>query len=110
MTSASYYVIRHKATGQIMPLMKRGRGYSHWNPGNPKAPALTYALTVPRMLTTPEQAERCIRQWACAPNKTEKIVHSFGTWHDEVDVIEDIKPDGRQKSDLEIVIVILTVP
>lgn len=30
-----YYVIRHKATGELMPELKRGRGYSWWNPALP---------------------------------------------------------------------------
>ncbi len=94
-----YYVIRHKATGELMPQMKRDRGYTHWNPDTT---ILTNCLPVPRLLTSVEQARRVIVQWAANPNMTVRYFEDG----DEV----NIKPDGRKKGDLEVRKVHLTFP
>jgi len=97
-----YYVIRHKASGEFMPQLKRGRGYSHWNPSKETTiENLKKKLTgVPRLLPSRRVAHRCIVQWNACPNGKQ-------SWHTSYDGDEfddlDIKPDGRSKDDLEIV-------
>lgn len=88
------YLIRHKATGQFMPLVERNRGYTHWNPGQPNK---MYAVStgVPRILASERKAKNVIAQWACNPNGKER-------WFDGEPEF-DIKPDGRTKDDLEVV-------
>lgn len=91
------YAIRHKETGLFMPLLKRNRGYSHWNP-----PELLKNIDtgVPRLLTTRKKAQQCISQWFTFPNGKRGVSQSHdGEWDD----IVDFKPDGRKKEDLEII-------
>ena len=93
------YVIRHKATGQLMPEMKR-RGYSHWNPTTGVVP--TNARATPRLLPSAVSATRCIAQWAANPNGFNS--YQSRTWYDpDGDSFVDSKPDGRAKTDLEVV-------
>jgi hypothetical protein len=99
-----YYVIRHKATGELMPEVKR-KGYSHWNPSTGSYP--TYALGTPRLLDTRRKAAGCINQWACNPNARASYKQGY---FGEEDYEIDIKPDGRSKDDLEIVEVELKIP
>jgi hypothetical protein len=94
-----YFVIRHKATGQIMPQAKRDRGYSHWNPSN-QTYEFKKALDVPRLLSTRRQAARCIAMWAANPNARMSFSRSY---YGEEDYSIDSKPDGRSKDDLEVV-------
>jgi hypothetical protein len=95
--SYRYYVIRHIKTGELMPQMKRDRGYSHWNPDNPKE---INKLGVPRLIDTRRRAVHCINQWAALPNAVKKFSTSY--YGEEKEDI-DIKPDGRKKEDLEVV-------
>jgi hypothetical protein len=88
-----YYGIRHKATGELMPEVRR-RGYSHWNPATGKLPDTI--IGTPRLLPSHRMAHRCIVQWAAMPNA--KMTYA---WDDEDEI--DIKPDGRKKEDLEVV-------
>lgn len=98
-------MIRHKATGEFMPELKRTRGYSHWNPA--KVDTATHLgrrklLGVPRLFPFRKNAFRSIVQWSCYPNgKTNSHQTYFGEYKEDI----DIKPDGRTKADLEIVIV-----
>lgn len=89
----TYYLIRHKATGQFMPQGKKNRGYSHWNPGNPNAEELTMALPIPRMLDSKKKAERCIVQWFYMRNSS----------NDYDGDVKLGKEDGRKMEDLEVV-------
>lgn len=95
-----YYVIRHKATKQLMPELRRTRGYSHWNPSKPDSPNSLdpeKILGVPRLLPSRRKAQRCIDQWNSIPNGKQ------GWTYDGEMVDVDIKPDGRKKEDLEII-------
>lgn len=92
-----YYVIRHIKTGELMPQMKRDRGYSHWNPDHPKE---INRLGVPRLIDTRRRATKCIIQWCANPNGRRSVSTSY---YGEVDDIVDIKPDGRKREDLEVV-------
>ena len=97
----TYYVIRHKATGELMPQSRRDRGYSHWNPNNPEH-EFGLRLGVPRLIDTRRRAVRCIYAWAANPNGRRSLsAPSYYTG--EQDDIVDIKPDGRKAEDLEVV-------
>jgi hypothetical protein len=91
------YAVRHKATQQLMPLMKRGRGYSSWNPATAvEGERQVYASTdIPRLLSSERAAAKVIAAWARNPN-----CHYWRT-HDDEEMI--VKQDGRQASDLEVV-------
>jgi len=97
-----FYVIMHKATGMLMPLGKRNRGYSHWNPAIQTANLedltgrMVNAEPVPRLLDTRRKAARCISMWAITPNAT--VFHDY-------DGDSDIrcKDDGRKATDLVVV-------
>lgn len=96
----TFYLIRHKATQQVMPQCIRGRGYSHWNPGSDEVISKGLFLNVPRLLESKKQAERCISMWFTWPNGKRSSYQSYdGEWDD----ITDFKSDGRKKEDLEIV-------
>lgn len=97
------YAIRHKATLELMPQMRRGRGYSHWNPDNPHSIEFCrrMALGIPRLLGSKKNAKSCIVQWFCQPNA--KNFYS----EDGVDL--SIKDDGRSKDALEVIEVELQI-
>lgn len=92
------YIIKHRATGKIMPLMKRNRGYSHWNPSIPDK--TVYSQTeIPRLLLTRKQAERVIHGWYNCPNS-----------RNDYDGDLCLGPmDNRKKEDLQIVKVIISI-
>lgn len=100
-----YYMIRHKATGEFMPELKRGRGYSHWNPSADYLQTISSSkyTGAPRLLPTIRMAKQCIAMWNCVPNGYRS--YKQGYFGDDGDAFTDIKPDGRKKEDLEIVIV-----
>jgi hypothetical protein len=93
-----YYLIRHKATQEIMPQMKKGRGYTHWNPGNKDAPELKGNAGIPRLIDTRRKAAACINQWVANPNAS-----------NDMDGDIQIKLDNRKKEDLEVVEVELVI-
>jgi hypothetical protein len=97
-----YYMIRHKATGEFMPELKRTRGYSYWNPSKADTvETLKRKLTgCPRLFSSRRKAVGSIAAWNAFPNSRQGSYQSYdGEWDDRV----DIKPDGRSKEDLEIV-------
>ena len=59
---ADLYVIRHKATGLLMPQTERGRGYSLWNPSG-DSEALQTATLAPRLMTL-RSARQALAAWA----------------------------------------------
>jgi hypothetical protein len=97
----TFYFIRHKETKQIMPLAKRNRGYSHWNPSSDGILPSKMFLGVPRLLESKEQAKKCISLWfACQNGRRSMHQSSYtGEWDD----IVDFKVDNRKKEDLEII-------
>jgi len=96
------YVIRHRATGKLMPEMDRGRGYSHWNPGNSNELHKVFAaLNSPRLIEGKKKATICARLWASQPNMGRNYRDIDG------DIILEIKADNRKLDDIEIVPVIL---
>lgn len=97
-----YYVIRHKASGELMPQMKRGRGYSHWHPGVNPLPSSSD--NIPRIVHSLGKANRCISQWNTYPNGRTTTSQSY---HGDIDIFTDFKPDSRKKEDLEVVEIIL---
>jgi len=83
-----------------MPLCRRNRGYSHWNPNSDSIISSKLFTNIPRLLESKEQAERCVIQWNAIPNGRVKGYQTHdGEWDDYLDV----KPDNRKKEDLEIV-------
>ena len=76
-----------------MPQCKRGRGYTHWNPGNPNAHELFSATNIPRLIDTRKRAVACIVQWAAMPNSRSDM---------DGDIVLG-KIDNRKKEDLEII-------
>lgn len=97
-----YYMIRHKATGEFMPELKKTRGYSHWNPG--KVDTIETlgkkVLGVPRLFASRKKALGTIAQWNAMPNAR---WHTTTSYFGEQDETVDCKPDGRTKDDLEVV-------
>jgi ribosomal protein S19 len=92
-----YYLIKHVASGEYMPQMKRGRGYSHWNPS--KQSKMSVRTNVPRLLTSEAQAKRVITAWSVYPNaSTIRFESGFEQCDDFL-----TKPDGRKKEDLTVV-------
>jgi hypothetical protein len=100
------YAIRHKATKQLMPLMKRGKGYSHWNPSAVKY-KIHSELNIPRLLESEKQAKKVITNWYYCPNGKNIYWrdHESGYWENDI----EFKSDERKKDDLEIVKVIVSV-
>ena len=96
------YVIRHKASGKLMPLMKRNRGYTSWNPSIRILPIET---DVPRIISGYHKARRIAKIWAREPNL--KYSYSYNGSTGEEDYELDIKPDGRKLEDIELVLVVL---
>ncbi len=98
-----YYLVRHKATLEFMPQLRRGRGYSHWNPAIVKtSEAFTKKslVGVPRLFPTERSAKAGISAWAANPNAKSMFTQSYDG---EVDEDIRIKYDGRKKEDLEAV-------
>lgn len=96
-------MIRHKATGEYMPELRRGRGYTHWNPA--KHETATHLgrrklMGVPRLFPSRGSAHRSIVQWNALPNSYSGYRSGpFGS--DEYEI--RIGNDDRKKEDLEIV-------
>lgn len=97
-----YYMIRHKATGEFMPELKRTRGYTHWNPSTSGSPDNKKLTGCPRLFPSFKKARRCIAMWNSMPNAKMSYSRSYDG---EEDYSIDFKSDGRKKEDLEVVIV-----
>lgn len=97
-------MIRHKATGEFMPELKRTRGYSHWNPSKVDTREAfsdkKKLLGVPRLFSSRKKAHGAIVQWNAMPNARWSSQQSYYGDYDEA---IDFKADGRTKNDLEIV-------
>lgn len=95
------FLIRHKKSRLFMPLMKRGRGYTHWNPNTEEGQKVFAETKLPRFFISYDSARRTIDQWKIGILKR---TFSHGGYFDE-DTSEylDLKEDGRSKDDLEIV-------
>lgn len=93
-----YYAIRHIKSQKFMPLMSKGRGYSHWNPDKNEEPKASLGMI--RFLKTAIQANLVIKAWYNYPNS-----HISGHQNHLGDYDEDLawKDDGRQLEDLEVV-------
>ncbi|MGH9977567.1 MAG: hypothetical protein ACRD8Z_17290 [Nitrososphaeraceae archaeon] len=104
MSLGIYYVIKHKATGELMPLFERNRGYSWWNPSNNKLDPKKI-IGVPRLLKSRKQANQVINQWNAMPCAEYR---GYTTYSGEYDYDIQINSDGRKKDDLEVVEVIIS--
>lgn len=97
-----YYLIRHKASGEFMPELRRTRGYSHWNPAKVDTVQNlgSKVIGTPRLFPTRKMAHNSINQWNANPNAYNGPKgNGFG--YDDYGF--NINPDGRSKDDLEIV-------
>lgn len=103
----NYFMVRHKKTGEFMPELREGRGYSHWNPGmvNTLQHLNIKLLGVPRLFSTRRRAEYCITRWIELPNAFHK---NYETSLGLSEVVET-REDNRTKEDLEIVEVELRI-
>ena len=99
------FVIRHRVTGELMPLLDRNRGYSHWNPTHPEHEHKS-SLGVPRIFKAKADAVRAIGMWNACPNAT--MSYSRGYFGEE-DYGLDIHPDDRNRDDLEVLAARLVV-
>lgn len=101
--TSTYYGIRHKATGELMPQLKKDKGYSHWNPSHPEHEVIAKTLGFPRILQSRRQAIKCIIQWAANPNAEMgyRSESAYGFISDDQELKS--KFDGRKKEDLEVV-------
>jgi len=98
-----YFMIRHKTTGEFMPELVKGRGYSFWNPTREDTLNIFTKKKLtgcPRIFASRRKAHRSIVQWNAMPNSRWHTTVSFEGHEDEA---VDIKPDGRSKDDLEVV-------
>ena len=100
----TFYLIRHIATQQVMPLCRRNRGYSWWNPNRKddkeSRPKVLF-LEIPRLLKSEKQAKKVIAMWRAFPNGKHSFYQSSydGEYNDSI----DFKDDGRKKEDLEVI-------
>lgn len=93
-----FYAIQHVASGELMPVLKNGRGYTHWNPGSP----LWYSdcsTNTPRLFTTLKHAKGSVARWAGYRLKVLTSVGILGqrVWADSPDAVV------RRSRDLRIV-------
>lgn len=81
--------------------MRRGKGYSHWNPGI-EGNIVDAAEDIPRIFPTKIRAKRAITAWVVFANSSYKgYTNHLG--EDDYDI--QSKDDGRKKEDLEVVMV-----
>lgn len=103
-----YYLIKHKATGEYMPELTRGRGYSHWNPAVEPTERRFRSRKLtgcPRLLSSRGKAARCIAAWNAYPNSYNGFRQ--GPFGDEEFDLQINDNDGRKKEDLEVVEVVI---
>ena len=94
-------MIRHKASGEFMPLMKRGKGYSHWNPVA-QTEKIIATTNIPRFLPSLRMSRRVCSMWVTMPN----AYMGYSTnYNGDENYDLKWKDDGRKIEDLEIVTV-----
>lgn len=95
----TFWVIKHKPTGELMPLMKRNKGYTHWRPGNPDDKL--YQISVPRLFSKKAYAKAAINWWLKGKTSMHVYRDSFSF---DCDVeISTAQVPNRKADDLEIV-------
>lgn len=105
----TYYVLRHVATGRVMPaLMSRsGRGgWSFWNPASVDRSEHGHGHgTAPRLFETLRSAQNARSAWAQGYHK--RVAWSGYDWEGIPDGGEEhlIEDAGRKLTDLEITVV-----
>lgn len=100
----NYYVIRHKASGLLMPQLKKNIGYSFWLADND---LMMNALPVPRLLPSEKQAKKVMVEWAKGIFEWKVELpkpNNHRLFHKKVRRIKDL---GRKQDDLEVVQVVL---
>jgi len=80
--------------------MKRGKGYSHWNPDVLKDTKLKSETGIPRLFRVKSQAKTAIKMWTNMPNaEVEGYQNNYGEYDNKL----KFRDDGRKISDLEVV-------
>lgn len=93
----TYFIIRHKETYEFMPLAKRGKGYSYWNPFNSELQNPSWVISnIPRLFATEREANLVIASWA-------KGYYTYKFSLESGDSYKEYHKDNRKKSDLEII-------
>jgi len=93
------FVIRHKATGKFMPLFRRNKGYSHWNPSNTEKKAHQETNHI-RVFSNLVAAKIAYRSWFITQNAE---FAGYTTTDGEDDYTTIDKKDDRKQEDIEIV-------
>lgn len=110
MRTDTFFVLRHVATGRVMPaqMSRSGRGgWSYWNPASADRSEHGHG-TAPRLFETLRSAQNARSAWAQGYHKRES-----GTtydWEGTPDGYDDhlIEDAGRKLTDLEIVAIELS--
>lgn len=98
---STYFIIKHKATGKIMPQLV-GRGYTNWNPSHPDEKQVWVDALVPRLFVSKRSAQVSAIHWY----RGAYVMHrSSGSWPD-IEPSEDLEvvpQPHRKQGDLEII-------
>lgn len=88
----SYYMLRHKSTGKLLPAQRRGRGSTSWDPAVKRNIDMDY----PRLFTRAATARRVLQNW-----ERGELINSYSR-------DEDYKPrwveKPERKGQLEVVL------
>jgi len=111
MRTDQFFILRHTATGRVMPaqMSRSGRGgWSFWNPASPDTNEHGHG-PVPRLFPTLRSAQNARGAWAQGEH-TRKSGVTYD-WEGTPDGYDDhfIKPVGRQLADLEIVPAVIEI-
>jgi hypothetical protein len=96
----TYFVIRHKATGKLMPQLV-GRGYSSWHPAHPDPKEVWNDGLTPRLFNSKRAATTSVVNW----ERGMYVMHrDSGDWpvREPEETLEIIPQPHRRKGDLEI--------
>lgn len=111
-----YYVVRHKATGRLMParmFRTNTRGWSTWEPSDKPGYGYGGYGTVPRLFDSEIAARRAIIAWAEGPWFAPK--ESEGSWEEGYyeylgTPVPKGDKKGRSRDELEVLSAELTLP
>jgi hypothetical protein len=95
------FALKHVATGELMPEMKRGKGYCHWSPGVLGMQA-DQALPTPRLFSAPSKARLARGQWV--RGIVEWKERKGDGWDSLIsDMRQVVRDVGRKTDDLQVV-------
>ena len=99
----SFYCIRHKASGELMPTLKNGRGYTYWNPLDSEW-SDDCSTKTPRLFLTLEHAKGVVAKWAGYRRRVYPT-RPLATFSELMQHTSVVDPDFvvRKSSELEII-------